>query len=410
MKKKLAIITTHSIQYNAPWFKMLADRGHLDLKVFYTWPQAINGYDDPDFGNKVEWDIPLLEGYSYDLVENVSKHPTSKNYKGIDNPDLINGVKNFAPNAILIFGWKFKSHFGLMRHFKGKVPIWFRGDSTLLDYDIQSLKQLFKSTNRQINKSTILQLLKYKLRQTILSFVYRYIDNAFYVGTNSKAYFKAHGLKESQLIYAPHAIDNERFSSQPSAEEKAKQWRKRLGLNLEDKVVLFAGKLESKKNPMLLLKAIQQHNNSELTIDNSPIKLIFLGSGPLEQELKKQAKDDTNIIFLPFQNQSNMPVVYRLADVFCLPSKGPEETWGLAVNEALACGRPVLISDKVGCAVDIVKNQIGRIFKSNDMHNLIQNLSELLNQSSTPEKYQGHISKWSFESICASIEKEIKKV
>ena len=130
--KKIAIITTHPIQYNAPWFKMLALADSVDLKVFYTWSQAKEKVKDKTFGREIKWDIPLLEGYNYEFVKNISKNPGSNQWNGIDNPDLIPKVKSFDPDSILVFGWKMKSHFKVMRYFKGKVPVWFRGDSTLI--------------------------------------------------------------------------------------------------------------------------------------------------------------------------------------------------------------------------------------------------------------------------------------
>ncbi|MCU4165554.1 glycosyltransferase family 4 protein [Carboxylicivirga caseinilyticus] len=416
-KKRLAIISTHPIQYNAPWFAMLHKRENCHLTVFYTWPQAIEGFNDPDFKQKVQWDIPLLDGYNYELVDNISQHPSSKRWSGIDNPTLIKNVKDYTPDAILIFGWKLKSHFQVMRHFKGKVPIWFRGDSTLLDHDIQTISQLFNSSTHQlpivIGINTTKQLLKFKIRQFTLKYVYRHIDKAFYVGTNSKKYFQVHGLKDHQLVLAPHAIDNHRFTGidKNEYENKAKQWRKDLGIKPEDKVVLFAGKLESKKNPLLLLNAIQQLNSQSLSRSAiQPIKLIFIGSGPLEKKLKHLSQGDPNIFFIPFVNQSQMPVAYRLGNIFCLPSKGPEETWGLAVNEALASGRPVLVSDKVGCAVDIVTSGVGRIFKSNTKNELLACLNELLQSNIQPDTCQNHIANWSFEAICQSMESELSEL
>ncbi len=62
-----------------------------------------------------------------------------------------------------------------------------------------------------------------------------------------------------------------------------------------------------------------------------------------------------------------MPILYRLGNVFCLPSKGPGETWGLAVNEAMASSRPVIVSNKVGCAADLVSEGAnGYLFNYND--------------------------------------------
>jgi hypothetical protein len=81
--------------------------------VFYTWSQAIHKVDDKAFGQAIEWDIPLLDGYDYEVIENVSKNPSSKHYKGIDNPTLIRCIENYAPDAILLFGWKFKSHWAV---------------------------------------------------------------------------------------------------------------------------------------------------------------------------------------------------------------------------------------------------------------------------------------------------------
>ena len=75
MKKKLAIVTTHPIQYNAPLFKVLALSDVMDIKVFYTWSQAKESVKDVEFGRKIVWDIPLLDGYNYEWIENVSKKP-----------------------------------------------------------------------------------------------------------------------------------------------------------------------------------------------------------------------------------------------------------------------------------------------------------------------------------------------
>jgi hypothetical protein len=70
--KKLAIITTHPIQYHAPWFKLLTERKKLNVMVYYTWGQLEhNSKYDPGFGKNVEWDIPLLEGYEYRFVKNI---------------------------------------------------------------------------------------------------------------------------------------------------------------------------------------------------------------------------------------------------------------------------------------------------------------------------------------------------
>ncbi|SDB65086.1 Glycosyltransferase involved in cell wall bisynthesis [Flavobacteriaceae bacterium MAR_2010_188] len=385
--KKLAIVTTHPIQYYAPWFRLMSQRNVINLKVFYTWSQAKEKVKDKTFGQDISWDIPLLKGYEFEFIENISTNPGSHHFRGIICPDLIPAIKKYNPDAILIFGWNFVSHLKVMRYFKNKIPIWFRGDSTLLD-DRGGYKTL--------------------LRRLFLTLVYRYVDKALYVGTANRKYFRKHGLKPDQLELVPHAIDNERFGDNDMAlNNKAAIWRLSLGYSNDDMVVLFAGKFEDKKQPHFLIEVIKSANLSR----DKPLKLLLLGAGPLEKSLFKMAESDSNITFLPFQNQSKMPIVYRLGDITCLPSKGPGETWGLAVNESMASGRPAIVSDKVGCSQDLIKNNInGFIFNHNSKSELEGIFIELNKKECRilGEQAQKDIQFWSYTKQIDSIVKVLK--
>ena len=330
----IAIISTHPIQYNVPLLRMLASQ--FNVKVFYTWSQRKDDLYDENFGQSISWDIPLFEGYAYEFVANTARKPGNSHFFGIVCPSLIDTIEKWGATHVLVFGWNFQAHLKAIRYFNGKIPVLFRGDSHLLD-----------------EKNIVKQI----ARRNFLKWVYSFIDIALYVGENNKKYYLKHGLKEEQLQFAPHAVDNEHFfdSGSHTYELKAQQWRHKIGIKDEDVVILFAGKFEKKKNPALLLKAVKSINEkiaSELA-DLKSVHLVFVGNGPLENQLKQLAGSDPFIHFLPFQNQSQMPLVYRLGDIFCLPSQGPGETWGLAVNEAMACSRPVIVSDKVGCAIDL---------------------------------------------------------
>ena len=385
--KKLAIVSTHPIQYNAPWFQLLAERGNVDLKVFYTWSQAAHTVKDKTFGLSITWDIPLLEGYAFEFVENISKQPGSHRFLGIDCPDLIPQLKSFTPDAILFFGWNFKSHLKAMRYFHGKVPVWFRGDSTLLD-----------ETGG----------FKTKLRRTVLKSIYRYVDKAFYVGQANKAYFLKHGLFEDQLVYAPHAANNTHFYDDSHKEYAwdAAQWKHELGIPEAKITVVFAGKFETKKQPDLLIDAVIKANQKRKV----PIALLMIGNGPLEEQLKTQAKGQNHIMFLPFQNQSKMPLVYRLGSIFCLPSRGPGETWGLAVNEAMASSRPVIVTDKVGGAQDmLIEGDNGFCFQHSnqkELEDILENLS-LKNLITMGLNARAHVERFTIEHIVDALEKEL---
>lgn len=376
--KKLAIVTSHPIQYNAPWFRLLAAHAGIRLKVFYTWSQSEHGSKyDPGFKKNIEWDIPLLDGYEFSFVKNISPDPGTHHFRGIINPTLNKEIEAWKPDAVFVFGWSFHSHLQCMRYFHKKIPVLFRGDSTLID-EKPGLKRW--------------------IRRFFLKWVYRHIDYALFVGTENRKYFITHGLKQEQLVFAPHAIDNNRFSD-PSGQylAEAVAWRKKIGIGERDFVVLLAGKLEPKKNPFYLFELADK-------MENQDIKFLIVGNGELEEELKAKAVNKSNFIFLDFQNQQKMPVVYRLANIFILPSKGPGETWGLAVNEAMACGKPVAVSDKAGCAIDLVPdNANGIIFDISETErcsSLINNLQKSKslenNMGISSEKI---ISYYSFETI-----------
>jgi glycosyltransferase involved in cell wall biosynthesis len=105
--------------------------------------------------------------------------------------------------------------------------------------------------------------------------------------------------------------------------------------------------------------------------------LVMLGGGALDPAIRTlAASDPERFRVLPFENQRRMPVVYRLADLFVLPS-AHGESWGLAVNEAMACGRAVLVSDRVGCAADAVDPSCGAVFPSDEPRALFAALDDL---------------------------------
>jgi glycosyltransferase involved in cell wall biosynthesis len=367
---RLAIITTHPIQYYAPVFKQLAKQ--VDVKVFYTWGEASIAKHDPGFGKTIQWDIDLLDGYDYQWLNNTAADPGSHHFNGIINPDIIDSIEAWQPDTILVYGWAYKSHLKVLRYFKNKLPVLFRGDSTLLD-EKAGLKSL--------------------IRSVYLKWVYKHVDYALYTGLNNKAYFKKYGLQDKQLIFAPHAIDNDRFAI--TSDEEVAHLKQQLNINGDSLLILFAGKLEDKKDPALLLRSF-----INLGADN--VHLLFVGNGILISWLKQQAMAYSNIHFMDFQNQTYMPVIYQACDIFCLPSKGPGETWGLAVNEAMACGKPVLVSDKVGCAVDLVKNNTnGYIHKAASVTDITGKLASLVNNGKTALSQMGKNSKqiieqWSF--------------
>ncbi len=385
MKKRLAIITTHPIQYNAPLFELLTSRNNIEIKIFYTWGDSVlKEKYDPGFGKSIQWDIDLLKGYSYLFLENVAKEKGSHHYNGIDNPDVINQIKIYNPESILIYGWPLKSHYKVMRYFKGKLPVYFRGDSIL------------KISDDWIRKF---------LKRIYISWVYRSIDKAFYTGSMNKDYFINYGISESNLIYAPHAVNNDFFRNAINDEpERSINWRRSLGIEDQQIVFMYAGKLDKNKNTDYLL-------DNFVLMDSPSAHMVIAGDGDEKNSLVNKFGKHERIHFLPFQNQSAMPFLYNLSDVFVLPSKN--ETWGLSINEAMACGKAILTNSTIGAAKDLVINKInGLVFDESIQFDLLSKMKLLVDKETVLEMGKQSLIKikdWNYVKIAEVIEDTLNK-
>ena len=321
---RLSIIATHPVQYYAPWFRNIASQPNLTLKVFYLLDTRKEKPIDPGFQKPIEWDIPLLDGYDYEFVDNVSSNPRSSSFWGLQNPTLNEQVMKFEPSIVLMMCYNYYTCYKFIMSWR-KSPIIFRGDS-----------------HRLIEEHSV----KSRLKRVIISFIFSKFHACLYVGKANYYYYIFNGVDPSKLYFSPYAVDNDRFCSQEvTALAKAMRWKIDLGIPANHAVILFSGKFINTKRPLDLLHAYKM---AKLT----DVSLLFVGNGELENELIEQSKD-TNFVFIaPFQNQSLMPRTYSVADIFVLPSHG--ETWGLSVNEAMCMCKPIIVSDHVGCAADLV--------------------------------------------------------
>jgi glycosyltransferase involved in cell wall biosynthesis len=370
---KIAIITSHPIQYYAPWFRHLAQLVDLEIKVFYLWDFGVTEQIDAGFKQSLQWDIPLLDGYSCEFIANTSANPGTHHFWGLQNPSLLDRVRAYQPGAVLLMCYNYASiHQFIWNWVLHPAPLLFRGDS-----------------HRLIPTSGIKSLLK----QQLISQIFRRFAACLYVGKANYEYFRYHNVAEDRLFFTPHAIDNDRFFAQTKiANQQAQLWKQELGIPSTHQVILFAGKFELVKLPLDLLIAFIQANLNQ-------VSLLFVGAGPLEEKIRSAASQYANIYFAPFQNQSFMPRTYAIADLVVLPSYS--ETWGLAINEAMCMARPAIVSNHVGCAQDLIKPGVnGLIFPAGDTNALADclqqafaNRSQLANWG---EAGQQHIRKYSY--------------
>ena len=350
--KRLAFIVSHPVQYYVPLYRQLAKRDDLSIRVFFTWHAGTAPVHDRGFNVPVAWDIPLTDGYQFELVPNVASHRGTHRFLGLRNPSLVERVVSWKPDAAHITGWAGASHLNALRSLRRhRIPTLFRGDSHLLDSPRRGLR--------------------WQLKRAALRRIYMWPTAFLVVGAANRAYYEAFGVGPDRMFDCPHSIDVRRFAEPAQTfDSEALHWKRQLQIPEGARVILYAGKFEAKKRPVELMRAVLGAGASDLV-------LVMVGGGELQAEVDALANANPSVFrVLPFQNQSRMPIVYRVGDLFVLPSAF-DETWGLAVNEALACGRPVLVSDRVGCASDVVDDTCGRVFPWDDSSTMMAAMQEI---------------------------------
>ncbi|MDA9863776.1 glycosyltransferase family 4 protein [Flavobacteriales bacterium] len=369
--RRLAILSTHPIQYNAPLFRMLHEDDGIELQVFFskTWDQV---KFDPDFQREVTWDIPVSEGYP---------HSTHNGSTRSGQQALIQAIQAFHPDALLVYGWNFPGHFYTMRQFHGRVPVWFRGDSHLLNP---------------------MPVWKKAMRKAMLTWVYRHVDVAFSVGTANEAYYRWSGLNQNQLTPAPHATDLQFWQKDNATQiEEAKNWREEMGIPKDAKCVGFAGKLEPLKQVDLIIRSTLNSGENH--------HAIIAGTGPLETALTQDFGSHSQVHFVGFVNQSRMPVFYRMLDALALASFS--ETWGLCVNESMACGTPCVVSDRAGCAQDIfLQSDYGQSVMWNDETAWAKAIRETLKTNKNKVNWSAYLNQFRIEGFVKAIDRQFRQL
>lgn len=333
---RLGVLTTHPIQNHTPIFRELARR--CDLMVYFAHRQTPEGQAEAGFGVPFEWDVDLLSGYDHAFLDNRSRQPATNRFFGCDTPGIDEAIDRGRFDAFMVTGWGVKSYWQAVRACRRRgVPVLIRGDS--------------QSAER---RPLPLRLLKELVYPRLL----RSFDGFLYVGRRNREYLRHYGLPEDRLFFSPHCVDNDGFAAKAEAAR-----REGRGRAAAAKSVLFAGKLVERKRPFDVIRAL-----ASLAAQGYRAEAVFVGAGELEESLRREAVSrGVPAIFHGFQNQSRMPSLYAAADLLVLPS-GHQETWGLVVNEAMACGVPAVVSDAVGCGPDLIEaGRTGAVFPLGDV-------------------------------------------
>lgn len=332
---RLTIVASHPVQYQTPLYRALARR--LDLTVLYAYRATPQDQANAGFGVAFDWDVDLTSGYDHVFLRNVSRAPAFKHFGGCETLGVGHELRRLTPDAVLLMGWHLKSYWQAIcaaRH--AGIPRMVRGDSHL-------------ATPRSQTKMA--------LKELVYPRFLRLFDAALYVGQRSRAYYEHYRYPAERLFFSPHCVDNAWFAGRATDAARARL-RARLGLAPTTTALLFAGRLVAFKRPLDVIAAA-----ALCRAKGQDVAVIIAGEGELRGDLiEAAARAEVPLHMLGFCNQTEMPSAYAAADLLVLPSDG-RETWGLVVNEALACGRPVVVSDACGCADDLaVDGQVSRTF------------------------------------------------
>jgi glycosyltransferase involved in cell wall biosynthesis len=346
-KYRLLYVATHPIQYLSPVLRQMARHPRLDLTVAYCSLQGSEKGVDPEFGVEVAWDIPLLEGYAWTLVPNRAPHPALDRSLGLINPQLWTLVRQNRYDAVMTqTGYNYVSYWILAAAAKfSGTPLIFETDaSTLRTRDAKPWKNWVKSR--------------------VVPSVFRVNDVIAAASSAGVKLMRSIGVPESRIVLVPFVVDNDWWKQQ-AAQVNRSAVRADWAIPESSRVVLFCAKLQPWKRPGELLHAFVE-------ADAPDSFLVFAGTGPLRAELEAQAAQlgiADRIRFLGFVNQSGLAGIYRAADLLVLPSE--YEPFAVVVNEAMLCGCPVVVSDRVGAARDLVRDQQnGFVYPSGDLQAL----------------------------------------
>jgi len=332
----------------------MAARTDLDIHVYYCHQATPQEHSRAGFGVEFDWDTSLLDGYPNSFLQNVAKGAGHGNFGGFDTPEVKEIIKSHEYDAVLVNGWHYMSAWqAIYACWQSRVKVIVRSDSHL-------------HTPRSIAKRAVKSF-------TYRCFIPRF-DACLAAGQWSREYFLRYGARPERIFLVPHAIDSERFKIEAKRlEPQRSALRKENDLDDNAVVFVFSGKFIPKKRPLDFVCAIEQAVRR-----NARIQGLMVGDGPLHAGCENYVRErKVPIRFTGFLNQSQITKGYVVSDALVLPSDGGE-TWGLVANEAMACARPCIVSDRVGCGPDLViPQETGSIFPLGDVEALANSMLEL---------------------------------
>jgi len=384
---RLAYLVSHPIQYQAPLLRRIAAEPDIDLTVFFGSDFSARTYEDDGFGVPVQWDTPLLEGYRSVLLPALRDTGRLTLLSPISR-GIYTHLRRGRFDALWVHGYaSINALHGILAANALGVPVLLRAESWLAD--------------RPRGPLTL------ALKAAFFHLLGNAVDAVLPIGKANAAYWHHYFGDAVPHFPMPYAVDNACFSALAAAAVPHEQsLRDELRLAPGRPIILFASKLQPRKHADHLIEAYRL-----LTLGLPPAQqpyLLIVGDGEERTNLEAQAARHhlDGVRFAGFRNQSELPRFFQLAQVFVLPSR--HEPWGLIVNEAMACGCPVIVSSDVGCHADLVSDGVeGCVYPVGNIPALTAALRRVLATPETSARMglaaRRRIDTWSFDQDIAGL-------
>ena len=359
---RLGYLVSHPIQYQAPLLRRIAADPRFDLQVLFLSDVSVKPYRDAGFGREVSWDVDLLSGYEHRFLGTVGRSDRLTNLRPL-NRGVERAVLEADLDALWIHGYAHPSNLrALFAAKRAGVPVFLRGES--------------------LPESKARGGWRARLRQALVRPILERVDACLAIGSDNADFYRDFGVAEERIHLVPYAVDNQRFEDDAAAASpNREELRRQLDLTPERPLIAYASKFIERKRADLLLESFADLLRRRKLESAPPLprpQLLLAGDGELRATLEARVAEldlQEDVRFPGFFNQSELPALYDLADVFVLPSR--YEPWGLVVNEAMCAGTPVIVADAVGSARDLVHHgRTGWCFETDDRRDLTRCLDE----------------------------------
>lgn len=327
-KRKVLLVASQPIQ-NAAALRLMAVHPDFEvLSAYCSLPDAKLWRDDEQL-NKGMFDTPALDGYNWTRLANWSPLPQLGKFYGLISPGVVRRV--LVSDCVVVFGHSYISFWLAIAAAK------LAGKPLILTTDATHLEPTHQSKWKTVIKRRLLPFLYNKLADTV-----------FVPSSASRRFICSLGVNEQRVALTPYVVDNDYIESVAAQTERHRvleEW----DIPCESQIIAFCAKFLPRKRPHDALRAFARAGVADSY-------LLMIGDGPLADSLREEAAQlgvAGRVRFTGLVKYSRLPQLYAASDLLVCTSE--REPYGLPVNEAMICGLPVIASDRVGAAQDLIR-------------------------------------------------------